>query len=226
MAFQLRWSNNSSIFVSRHARIQEFLSGGRGGGGPGPSVIKNHWLLFSSPPLILQNANGLYNFPRFQRSFNIFSRVGGGGGGYNFSRGRSNCLFPIESHITCVFPGGPGPLPRPPSGSVNAIFGSTGCCDKSKIWEKVINFDPPPPPPWVSLNVYMVSGKTTIMAWPGSKLFFPGSDNFGSNPLYFSFCIKTLPDMSSAGNLCKQFGPGTGPTFCSGLIGSKLFDTL
>ena len=26
--------------------------------------------------------------------------------------------------------------------------------------------------PWVFLNVYMVSGKTTIVAWPGSKLFF------------------------------------------------------
>ena len=43
-----------------------------------------------------------YNFPRFQRGSNIFSGGGGGGGG------GSNCLFPIESHITCVFPGGPG----------------------------------------------------------------------------------------------------------------------
>ena len=45
-----------------------------------------------------------YNFPRFQRYSNIFYREGvqlfmGGGGG-------SNSLFPIESHITCVFPGG------------------------------------------------------------------------------------------------------------------------
>ena len=37
-----------------------------------------------------------------------FSRGGGGGG--------SNCLFPIETHITCYFPGGSGP-PVPPSGS-------------------------------------------------------------------------------------------------------------
>ena len=49
------------------------------------------------------------------------------------------------------------------------------------------------------------------------KNVFPGSDNFGSNPLYFTFCIKTLPDMSSADNLCKRFGPKSGPTFCSGL---------
>ena len=39
----------------------------------------------------------------------------GGGGGATFSRG-SNCLFPIETHITCDFPGGSGP-PVPPSGS-------------------------------------------------------------------------------------------------------------
>ena len=51
------------------------------------------------------------------------------------------------------------------------------------------------------------------------KNVFPGSDNFGSSPLYFTFCIKTLPDMSSADNLCKRFGPRSGPTFCSGLIG-------
>ena len=32
--------------------------------------------------------------------------------------GGSNCLFPIETHITCDFPGGGGPDPlSPPSGS-------------------------------------------------------------------------------------------------------------
>ena len=51
------------------------------------------------------------------------------------------------------------------------------------------------------------------------KNVFPGSDNFGSNPLHLTFCIKTLPDMSSADNLCKWFGPRSDPTFCSGLIG-------
>ena len=41
------------------------------------------------------------------------------GGGPTFSRGGgSNCLFPIETHITCYFPGGgggPDPLSPPPS---------------------------------------------------------------------------------------------------------------
>ena len=42
-----------------------------------------------------------------------FSRGGGGGGG-----GESNCLFPIETLITCEFPEGVGtPCPPPPSGS-------------------------------------------------------------------------------------------------------------
>ena len=31
-----------------------------------------------------------------------------GGGGSNIFHGVSNCLFPIETHITCDFPGGGG----------------------------------------------------------------------------------------------------------------------
>ena len=45
----------------------------------------------------------------------------GSGGGPNYSRGvqlipgGSNCLFPIETQITCDFPGGgSGPMPPPP----------------------------------------------------------------------------------------------------------------
>ena len=37
---------------------------------------------------------------------NIFRRWGGGVGGPTFPRGGSNCLFPIETHITCDFQGG------------------------------------------------------------------------------------------------------------------------
>ena len=55
------------------------------------------------------NLNKIYHFSRFQRG-PIFSRgvqLFPGGGG-------SNCLFPIETHITCDFPGaGSGP-PVPP----------------------------------------------------------------------------------------------------------------
>ena len=62
--------------------------------------------------LILQKSNG-----QFQRNLSFFKVPegvqhfpGGGGGG-------SNCLFSIETHITCDFPGGgPDPL-SPPSGS-------------------------------------------------------------------------------------------------------------
>ena len=58
------------------------------------------------------NLKEIYHFSRFQRGSNIFQGQGvqlfpwGGGG--------SNCLFPIETHITCDFPGGPDPLPPPP----------------------------------------------------------------------------------------------------------------
>ena len=52
-----------------------------------------------------------YHFSRFQRGSNIFK------GGLTFSMGGSNCLFPIETHITCDYPGGPDPQSPPPSGS-------------------------------------------------------------------------------------------------------------
>ena len=51
-----------------------------------------------------------YHFSRFQRGSNIFQ---GGGSIFFQGGGGSNCLFPIETHITCDFPGGSGP-PVPP----------------------------------------------------------------------------------------------------------------
>ena len=47
----------------------------------------------------------------FRRGSNIFQ--GGGGGVKLFPEG-SNCLFPIERHITCDFPGGGSGPPVPP----------------------------------------------------------------------------------------------------------------
>ena len=81
-----------------------------GGGGPGQSVPKKtltKFFFFFSPQLILQKSNGQFqrnlSFLRFERGPNIFQ------GGPTFSRGGgSNCLFPIETHITCDFPGGGG----------------------------------------------------------------------------------------------------------------------
>ena len=67
-----------------HARIQEFSSGGGGGGGPDQSDKKKEFFFFFSE---------IYHFSRFQRGSNIF-------------QGGSNSLFPIETHITCDFPGG------------------------------------------------------------------------------------------------------------------------
>ena len=66
------------------------------------------------------NFKDIYHFSRFQRGSNIYQGgwvqlfPGGGGGG-----GGSNCLFLIETHITCDFPGGGvrTPCPPPPSGS-------------------------------------------------------------------------------------------------------------
>ena len=58
------------------------------------------------------NLNKIYHFSRFQRG-PTFSR----GLGVQLFPGGSNCLFPIETHITCDFPGGGSGPPVPPSGS-------------------------------------------------------------------------------------------------------------
>ena len=54
-----------------------------------------------------------YHFSRFKRGSNIFQGGGGGGGDVQLFPGGSNGLYPIETHITCDFPGGSGP-PDPP----------------------------------------------------------------------------------------------------------------
>ena len=84
--------------------------GGVGGGGPGKSNKKKISRFFSVLSLFYRsqvvNFKEIYHFSRFQRGSKILQ------GGPNFSRGEgSNYLFPIETHITCDFPGGPGPCP-------------------------------------------------------------------------------------------------------------------
>ena len=70
--------------------------------------------VFFSPQLILQKSNG-----QFQRNLSFFKVPKG----VQHFPGGSNCLFPIETHITCDFPGGgSGPLsPPPPSGSALVV---------------------------------------------------------------------------------------------------------
>ena len=105
-----------------------FVRGGGGGGGPGQSDKKSSdnvfffcffffffFLLFLALRLFLQKSNGQFqrNLSFFQGSRGVptFSR---GGGGVQLFPGGSNCLFPIETHITCYFPGGSGPPVPPP----------------------------------------------------------------------------------------------------------------
>ena len=73
-----------------------------------------------------------YHFSRYQSGSNFFHGGGGGGGG----GGGSNCLFPIETHITCDFPGGGGGSePLSPSGS--ALVNSYIPLDKLKINQRI-----------------------------------------------------------------------------------------
>ena len=48
------------------------------------------------------NFKEIYHFPRLQRGVQHFP------GGFQRCPGGSNCFFPIETHITCDFPGGGG----------------------------------------------------------------------------------------------------------------------
>ena len=55
-------------------------------------------------PNVLQTMHSMRGSRNFSRG------VGGGGGGVQLFPGGSNYLFPIETHITCDFPGGSKPL--------------------------------------------------------------------------------------------------------------------
>ena len=87
--------NNFNLMIS-------WGGGGGGGGELGVNLTKKNSLvlsLFYRSQMVNFKEN--YHFSRFQRGSNIF-------------QGGSNCLFPIETHITCDFPGGgPDPLSPP-----------------------------------------------------------------------------------------------------------------
>ena len=87
-----------------HARIQEFLSGGRGGGGGGgsrPDCQKTVWTMFF---LVI---NLFYSLQRGSNGFITEGRRGS-----NFFQGVG---VSKETDITCDFPGGGGSgLPNPP----------------------------------------------------------------------------------------------------------------
>ena len=70
--------------------------------------------LFYRIPVVTFKEN--YHFPRFQWGWTIFL-------GSNFFRmgGGSNCMFLIETHITCNFPGSGPPASPNPSGSAHVI---------------------------------------------------------------------------------------------------------
>ena len=75
------------------------------------------------------NFKEIYHFSRFKRGSYIFQ---GGSNFFQVGGGGSNCLFPIETHITCDFPGGGGSGPLvPPSGSALVNVGTSWGCGVS-----------------------------------------------------------------------------------------------
>ena len=110
-----------------------FVCGG-GGGGEGVQVNPTFFSLYSSA--YFTEIKWLIS----KKNINIQGSGGGstfpGQGGSNFFREGSTCLFPIEPHITCDFPGGGPPCP-PPSGSTHIT------CDYAGGGPHV------PPPLWI-----------------------------------------------------------------------------
>ena len=106
----------SRIPNATHARIQEFSSRGRGPGQSDKKALMVFFWFFLVLSLFYRsqmvNFEENYHFSRFQRGvqhfpdfeenyhFSRFQR------GSNIFQGGSNCLFLIETHITCDFPGG------------------------------------------------------------------------------------------------------------------------
>ena len=99
----------------------------RGGGvqvSPTKKALTTFFFFFS-PQLILQKSNGQFqrnlSFPKVPEGVKHFPR----GGGVQLFPGvgvvGSNCLFPTETHITCVFQGGGPDPPAPPSGSALVV---------------------------------------------------------------------------------------------------------
>ena len=84
-----------------------------------------YFFLFFSPQLILQNSSGYIHV--LSKKTIIFQGSSGGGPfswGPTFSGwgwGGSNCLFLIETHIACDFPGSGPPASPTPSGSAHVI---------------------------------------------------------------------------------------------------------
>ena len=103
---------------------RNFRQGGGGGGGGGGGVLVNltkkkttltalfvcfcFFAFFLVLGLFYRshmvNFKEKYHFSRFRRGSKFFQGGGGGGG---------NCLLPIETQITCDFPGGPDHLAPP-----------------------------------------------------------------------------------------------------------------
>ena len=116
----------------------------QGGGGPGQSdkkkALSTFFFVFVfsfSPLIVLQKSNG--QFLRNLSFFKVPEGVQHFPGGPTFSRG-SNCLFPIETHITCDFPGGSGPHvpPLDPHLSNNDL-GNDNFTLHGKLVEKYLN---------------------------------------------------------------------------------------
>ena len=94
-------------------------------GGPGQSDKKSSdvvfFFCFFCPQLILQKSNGQFQNLSFFKVSEGVQHFPGGSNFFQGGGGGSNCLFPIETHITCDFPGGSGPpVPPPPSRSALA----------------------------------------------------------------------------------------------------------
>ena len=170
----------------------------RGGGvqvNPTKKALTTFFL--SSPHLTLPKSNGL-----FQRKKIIFQGSGGGsiffqvcvcvcvwGGGVQLFPGRgSNCLFPIEPHITCDFHGGLETPAPPPSGSALDFFHFSHAAVVCLLFHAAPPPPPPPPPTTIPrsahtciiLHIMFMYIYRFLVSWNGREFDYWHTNSVGS----------------------------------------------
>ena len=139
--------------------------------------------LFYRMPMVYFKEN--YNFPRSRGASTFFPGGGGGGRGGDPTSFRGiQLLIPYRIPYNLYFSRGSGPL-GPPLDQLMLYFDQLDAETKVR-YEKKLSILTPPPPLGIPKCIHGVwennhSGLTRI------EIVFPGSDNFGSNPLFFTF---------------------------------------
>ena len=121
----------SRVHLAFHARIQDFRQGG-----PGQSDKKALTTFFFKSSAYFTEVKWLISIVKVPERVQHFP----GGGGSNFFPGGSNSLYPIETHITCDFPGESGPPDPPLDPHLLSRPAGDSFFPLSRLWVEIFSF--------------------------------------------------------------------------------------